>query len=177
MSETAYIGLGSNLALPGETPAQIVQAAIGELGSAGTITARSSLYRTQPVGYADQPAFVNAVAELRTTLQPEELLQALLLVERRFGRDRSAGIPKGPRTLDLDLLLVADLIYSSSTLTLPHPSLTERRFVLAPLAEIAPQLHHPLLNKTIAQLLQELSDTGANRMEAVQPLSNECNSD
>lgn len=172
MSEIAYIALGSNLNLPGETSAQIILAAMDELNRTGTVTARSSLYRTQPVGYADQPVFINAVTELSTPCNPEELLQELLLIERRFGRDRSAGILKGPRTLDLDLLLMGDRIYNSSTLTLPHPALTERRFVLVPLSEIAPQLRHPICNKTISQLLHELPDTGANRIEAVQLLPN-----
>ena len=141
MFQVAYIGLGSNLGSPAGDPAEIVSAAVESLATLGVIVARSSLYRTEPVGYAGQPAFVNAVVALRTDMDPEKLLNCLLVIERSFGRDRAASVPKGPRTLDLDLLLMGDLILESPSLVVPHPELPHRRFVLAPLAEIAPDAY------------------------------------
>ncbi len=170
MRQIAYIGLGSNLDSAAGPPADIVRAAIESLGTMGVIVARSSLYRTAPVGYESQPPFINAVVALRTDQGPERLLKCLLVIERSFGRNRGAGIPKGPRTLDLDLLLMGELIHESPTLVVPHPELPHRRFVLAPLAEIAPEAVHPVLRRTIRELLDELPDEGANSAAAVQLL-------
>jgi 2-amino-4-hydroxy-6-hydroxymethyldihydropteridine diphosphokinase len=170
MTQIAYIGLGSNVDSPAGPPAEIVSAAIESLGTLGVIVARSSLYRTAPVGYREQPTFINAVIALRTDKDPEKLLKCLLVIERSFGRDRATTIAKGPRTLDLDLLLMGNLIYESPTLVVPHPELPHRRFVLAPLAEIAPDAVHPVLRRTMRDLLAHLPDEGANSRTAVQVL-------
>jgi 2-amino-4-hydroxy-6-hydroxymethyldihydropteridine diphosphokinase len=161
MGYTAYIGLGSNLPSPAGGPEETVRAALRALEKLGTVAAQSSLYRTAPVGIREQPDFINAVARVETEIEPEPLLQKLLAMEREFGRDRRQSVPKGPRTLDLDLLLVyrgADPVLSASpALTLPHPEIARRRFVLEPLAEIAPEARHPLLGKSMRELLAELS--------------------
>jgi 2-amino-4-hydroxy-6-hydroxymethyldihydropteridine diphosphokinase len=166
-----YIGLGGNLPSQVGPPRDTLLAALRALGSLGQMTAQSWLYETAPVGYADQPGFINAVACVETRLEPEALLDALLAMERRFGRDRAKSLPKGPRSLDLDLLLFDDAIIRTGRLTVPHPELERRRFVLAPLAQIAPELRHPLLGRTMAELLAALPDEGANQSRAVRPLS------
>jgi 2-amino-4-hydroxy-6-hydroxymethyldihydropteridine diphosphokinase len=173
----AYIGIGSNQPHGDQSPEQVVAAAIHELEKLGRVSAQSSLYATQPVGLIAQPAFINAAAEVLTAHGPEHLLEALIEIEHGFGRDRAIAVPKGPRTLDLDLLFAVSgqgegIIHNSPSLTLPHPEAPYRRFVLAPLAEIAPGLRHPVLNKTIAELLAELPDEGSNAIAAVRVLEN-----
>lgn len=136
---TTYIALGANLG----NPAATVRAAFAALANLpeSRVVRTSSLYRTAPVGITEQPEFVNAVAELATTLAPEALLEALLEVEQRFGRVRAEK--NGPRTLDLDVLLYDQRLVDLPHLTLPHPRLHLRAFVLYPLAEIAPGLRLP----------------------------------
>lgn len=114
---------------------------------------------------------MNAALKLETELEPEVLLDSLLAIERRYGRERTTDLHKGPRTLDLDLLLMDELVMRSSRLTLPHPELARRRFVLEPLAEIAPNQRHPLLHATMLELLACIPDEGANRKNAVRKLS------
>jgi 2-amino-4-hydroxy-6-hydroxymethyldihydropteridine diphosphokinase len=137
----AYVGLGSNL---GDREATI-RAAVAELGALEDVdvVAVSTLVDTEPVGYTDQPRFLNGAAALETRLPPRELLDLLLAVEARFGRDRAAAPPQGPRTLDLDLLLYGGDQIDEPGLEIPHPRLHERAFVLGPLAELDPALEVP----------------------------------
>ena len=126
--------------------------------SLGQIVAVSTFYDTEPVGYLDQPPFLNAAALLQTELAPLDLLRALMSIEREHGRDRSAGIVSGPRTLDLDLLLYDDLVLRTPELTVPHPEMHLRGFVLEPLAEIAPDLRHPERMASVGDLLRQLHE-------------------
>ncbi|MBI1397741.1 MAG: 2-amino-4-hydroxy-6-hydroxymethyldihydropteridine diphosphokinase [Betaproteobacteria bacterium] len=135
----AYVGLGSNIESPGAQLGRALEA-LAALPHT-RILARSSFYRTAPVGFGDQPDFVNAVVLVDTSLSAHALLAALLAIERAQGRVR--GMPNGPRTLDLDILLYDDLVLRDSELTLPHPRMHERAFVLVPLAELAPDLVVP----------------------------------
>jgi len=144
----AYVGLGANL---GE-PQQQLRQAMAELAALPEtrVTARSSLYRSAPLGYAGQPDFFNAVAALETQLEPEALLGGLQAIESRHGRERSFA--NAPRTLDLDLLLYGDRTLATPQLTLPHPRMHERAFVLHPLVEIAPEVVIPGLGKAAERL-------------------------
>jgi 2-amino-4-hydroxy-6-hydroxymethyldihydropteridine diphosphokinase len=150
----AYIGLGANL---GDRMTAL-QMAIQRLKTLGEIVGVSSLYETEPVGYLEQPSFLNAVVALDSALAPADLMDALLGIERDLGRARS--FPNAPRTLDLDLLMVDDVILDTPELILPHPRLHERAFVLVPLAEIAPQLAHPGSGMSMRELLHTLPDQG-----------------
>ena len=155
----AYVGLGANL----DDPSQQIAQAFDELGEIPRtrVRARSPLYRSAPLGHAAQPDFINAVAELRTSLRAGELLAALIEIEARHGRQRS--FPNAPRTLDLDLLLYGDEVLQGERLTLPHPRMHERAFVLKPLLDIAPAIEIP--GRGPAQrLLESLQD---QRLEKV----------
>jgi 2-amino-4-hydroxy-6-hydroxymethyldihydropteridine diphosphokinase len=137
----AYVGLGSNLGDREST----IRSAVAELGAADgvEVIAVSTLVETDPVGYLDQPRFLNGVAALETGRSARALLDLLLAVEARFGRDRTAVPAEGPRTLDLDLLLYGDAVLDEPGLQVPHPRLHERAFVLGPLAELEPGLEVP----------------------------------
>jgi 2-amino-4-hydroxy-6-hydroxymethyldihydropteridine diphosphokinase len=150
---TAYIGLGANL---GDRERTIRRAldAIDDAGSMWLLVS-SSLRETDPVGDLDQPRFLNGVAMIGTTASARELLDSLLELERRLGRDRTASRPGGPRTIDLDLLLYGDETIDQPGLQVPHPRLHERRFVLEPLAEIRPRLVIPGRGR-VSALLAEL---------------------
>jgi 2-amino-4-hydroxy-6-hydroxymethyldihydropteridine diphosphokinase len=167
--QTAYIALGSNLSSPAGTPEQTLDAAILRLGDFGELRAVSSYYSTEPVGFADQPTFLNAVAALSTAMPPNTLLDHLLEIEQSFGRDRSHGIVNGPRTLDLDLILYSDFVLSTQTLELPHPRMDQRLFVLVPLEEIAPDRIHPKLFKSMTQLLKDRDDSSEDFPHVLRP--------
>jgi 2-amino-4-hydroxy-6-hydroxymethyldihydropteridine diphosphokinase len=152
--------MGGNLASWAGAPEETLAAAAVRLESLGRVARRSSLYSTTPVGFAAQPRFVNAVVALETQLEPRDLLEGLLAIEQEFGRDRAAGIVNGPRTLDLDILLLGDLEISEQGLEIPHPRLAERAFVLVPLCEIAANADVPGCRETAKQLLDsQLSKT------------------
>ncbi|MBI2754166.1 MAG: 2-amino-4-hydroxy-6-hydroxymethyldihydropteridine diphosphokinase [Betaproteobacteria bacterium] len=157
----AYVGLGANL---GEPRRQLL-AALDDLGRIpGTrVTAKSSLYRSAPIGYADQPDFLNAVAKLDTDLRPVELFAALQEIEHRHGRERS--FPNAPRTLDLDLLLYGGERVDTPALTVPHPRMHERAFVLAPLLELDPAAVIPGRGSA-AELLRACATQPVERLEA-----------
>jgi 2-amino-4-hydroxy-6-hydroxymethyldihydropteridine diphosphokinase len=155
----AAIALGSNLASPwGDRDANLREA-IKRVEPLGEVRAVSSFYDTAPVGFTEQPRFLNGAMLLETELEPVELMHALLAVERAMGRDRTAVAAKGPRVIDLDLLLMDDVVLHTSDLTLPHPAMSERRFVLEPLAEIAPQMANPVSGVTIAAMLTAAPET------------------
>jgi 2-amino-4-hydroxy-6-hydroxymethyldihydropteridine diphosphokinase len=164
---TAYIGMGGNLASWAGTPEATLAAAALRLESLGRVTRRSSLYSTEPVGFAEQPRFVNAVVALETDLDPWGLLQGLLAIEQEFGRDRSAGFQNGPRTLDLDILLFGGLKINEPGLVIPHPRLAERAFVLTPLCEIAPTLVDAQSGESVSQLLDNLHTKAGNETHGV----------
>ena len=155
MTHRALIGIGSNIGLAAENCEKAI--ALINKPKSVNVTAQSSLYESEPVGKADQAWFVNAAIEVRTTLAPEELLQLLLSIEQDFGRTRKEKW--GPRIIDLDILDYEGIIMDSKILTLPHPEMAQRRFVLEPLSEIAGETVHPLEKKTILDLLKKLPKT------------------
>jgi 2-amino-4-hydroxy-6-hydroxymethyldihydropteridine diphosphokinase len=150
----AAIALGSNLASEFGDRAANLREAVRRLGELGEVKAMSRFYDTEPVGYVDQPRFLNAAVVLETELEPVELMRALLAIEQEMGRERA--IAKGPRVIDLDLLLYGEHVMSTAELTLPHPEMQERRFVLEPLNEVAADWVHPVLRATVGELLQAL---------------------
>ena len=150
----AYIGLGANLPSRAGAPEATLAAAVERMQSLGRIIARSSLYSTEPVGLHSQPRFLNAVVALQTELDPRALLDQLLAIELAFGRDRSSGVINGPRTLDLDILLMEDVYLDEPDLQIPHPRLAERPFALVPLCEIAPDVQNPRNGMSVGQWMR-----------------------
>jgi 2-amino-4-hydroxy-6-hydroxymethyldihydropteridine diphosphokinase len=139
----------------GDRPANLRQA-IDRLAEAGQVQAVSAFYETEPVDVRDQPWFLNCVVVLKTVMPPRELLNLALAIERAMGRHRTRE--KGPRTIDIDILLFGSRAIDEPGLKIPHPAMHERRFVLEPLAEIAPEAFHPVLKKTARELLAELPE-------------------
>jgi 2-amino-4-hydroxy-6-hydroxymethyldihydropteridine diphosphokinase len=158
---TVFLALGTNL---GNRSANL-QAAVTALPPVIHGLVQSPIYETPPWGLASQPAFLNMVLKGETDLSPQELLKYIKDLEIRLGRQPS--VRWGPRLIDLDILFFADLILDSPGLTIPHPHLHERAFVLVPLADLEPELVHPVLGKTIRQLLGEVDVTGVKRYEQV----------
>jgi len=155
MPITTYVSLGSNL---GDRAGNLLLGIRGVLGTGHEVTRLSQIYETDPVETFSQPKFLNMVAQLKVAsrLEPGELLEQLLEIEHLLGRTRDSI--KGPRTIDLDLLLYGDQVIDNPRLTLPHPQFHRRRFVLVPLAELCPNLEHPVIHRTITELLQETTD-------------------
>ena len=159
--KTAYLCLGSNL---GDRAAHI-EDALARLAEAGVaVRRRSSLYETQPVGTNAQRWFVNCVVDVETELMPLALLHLLKRIERELGRTPSAGAQPAARSIDIDILAVGQLLASSPELTLPHPRLAERRFVLQPLFELAPDWRHPVTRLNVAEMLSALRDPAPVRL-------------
>lgn len=153
MTTTAYIGLGTNL---GDREGNIRRASILLAERAGEVVALSSLYETEPWGFESEHPFLNAVIVVRTDLDPMTLLDVTRQIELEMGRVNKSDGRYHDRPIDIDLLLMDDLVMRNERLTLPHPLMQQRRFVLEPLAEVAPNLTHPLLGKTIHELLDAI---------------------
>ena len=158
MSGLAAVALGSNLESGFGDRAGNLREAIERIRTLGEVRVVSSFYDTEPVGYLSQPRFLKGALLLETGLAPLELMHGLLAVELAMGRERV--VAKGPRVIDLDLLLFGNVVMESEELVLPHPAMQERRFVLEPLAEIAPEMVHPVSGLTVGAMLERLVVAG-----------------
>ena len=150
MHKIVYLSLGSNI---GDRAANL-NSAIERLGALGTIEKISSFYETEPVEFTAQPWFLNIAVKLDTEKMPKQLLAGILDIEQQMGRRRTQK--KGPRAIDIDILLFGNSIIDTKGLTVPHPAMHERRFVLEPLAEIAPEVRHPVFKRTLSELRDAL---------------------
>jgi|SRR5579864_123062 len=159
MKRTAYLSLGSNL---GDRKAHLLDA-IARLGELGSVSRVSAFYETEPVEITgQQPWFLNCAAAVETELTPLEFLKRMLAIEQAMGRERTE--PKGPRTIDADIIFFGNEVVDTKELSIPHPAMQHRRFVLEPLAEIAPETRHPVLKRTVRELLNSLpANSGAVR--------------
>lgn len=168
MLKRVYLSLGSNV---GDRAANL-NAAIDHLGTLGKVVAVSSFYETEPVEFAAQPWFLNCAVALDTEKMPRQLLTSMLDIEKKMGRRRVQK--KGPRTLDIDILLFGDSIVKAKGLTIPHPAMHQRRFVLEPLAEIAPEARHPVFKRTVRGLRDALPPgQTVKRMADLRPLTSD----
>lgn len=150
MHKIVYLSLGSNL---GDRAANL-RTALHDLGELGAVAAVSSFYETEPVELAAQPWFLNCAAKLDTEKMPRQLIAGILAIEQRMGRQRRQK--NGPRIIDIDILLFGTSLIDAPSLTVPHPKLHERRFVLEPLVEIAPDVRHPVFKRTMRELRDAL---------------------
>lgn len=164
MSETAYLSLGSNVG----DRVQNLREAVAKIRESGDVVIVSSLYETEPVEFTEQSWFLNCAVAITMNLAPQELMSRLLEIESEMGRERT--VKKGPRTIDIDIVLFGDQVIDSTELKVPHPMMHERRFVLEPLAEIAAEARHPVLRKSVSELLRELpaEDAVVTRIETAE---------
>jgi 2-amino-4-hydroxy-6-hydroxymethyldihydropteridine diphosphokinase len=160
VTKTVYLGLGSNL---GDREEHLRRAVEELQGPDLRIVRLSPLYETEPVEYTRQAWFVNQIAEAETELFPMQLLSRMGRVERALGRVR--GIPKGPRVIDIDILFFGRAVVRTAKLEIPHPRIAERRFVLAPLADLTPDLRHPVTRKTIREMLEAAPPDKVRRLK------------